>query len=80
MPPMTTTKPNQAILDQVRAEGYQEGKADAQQMAAQYRMMDRDEVYMKGFYEAWGKSPSRFRWWLFGLICGLLPMFWSIVT
>ena len=69
-----------SILDRVRAEGYQEGKDDAKYMAAQGRAMDHDEAYMKGFYEARDKSPSRFRWWLFGLICGLLPTFWRIVT
>jgi len=68
-----------SILAQARAEGYQEGKDDAKYMAAEGRAIDHDEAYMKGFYEARDKSPSRFRWWLFGLICGLLPTFWRIV-
>lgn len=74
------TDPSQSILDQVRAEGYQEGRADEKSMAAQGRAMDQDEAYMKGFFEARDKSPSRLRWWLVGLICGLLPTFLEILT
>ena len=72
---MTTTDPTKSILDQARAEGREDGYWSG----AQLKMCERDQAFYDGQCDAWADAPSRFRWWLFGLACGLLPAFWSIV-
>lgn len=68
-----------SILDRVRAEGFSAGLSQARQNYADMSTAERDDEFYKGQCDAWADAPSRFRWWLFGLICGLLPTFWRIV-
>lgn len=65
-----------AILDRVRAEGFDAGRTDANERNAQNRMMGEDDAYYKGQCDAWADAPSRFRWWLFGAASGGATVAW----
>src|SRR3546814_11096792 len=41
---------------------------------AQLELLTHEGDYDRGWTDAWGYHPSRLRWWLFGMACGLLIM------
>lgn len=45
----------------------------------QLEMLGSEEEYERGRTSVWDDRPSRMRWWLFGLACGLLIM-WGAMT
>lgn len=69
-----------SILERARAEGFRAGRADANARNAQTRMAGEDDAFYRGQCDAWAAAPSRSRWFLLGLLCGLVPAFWWLPT
>lgn len=65
-----------AILEQERAAGYAEGYDDGRNWNGQYLECLEAEAFCKGQQAAWANTPSRLRWFAFGLICGAAITVW----
>jgi len=65
-----------AILEKARADGYSEGYEEGRNRQAQYDQNYRDAAFYEGQQDGWENAPSRFRWWLFGVICGAAIVAW----
>lgn len=66
------------ILELARAEGFAAGKLASDEFNGLMRSMAYDEAYYDGQCDALGDAPSRFDWWLIGLVCGAVAA-WAVL-
>jgi hypothetical protein len=63
-----------SILEQARRDAAAAADERWRAHIAQLELLTHEGDYDRGWTDAWGYHPSRLRWWLFGMACGLLIM------